>query len=137
MTQLQLSSTDRKLALTILYIDDDADDLSIFGEALSFINGKIDFICYASGKEALGRLKAGDLSPDVIFLDLNMPELNGFEILQELRKDKDFSSVPVIIFSTTKTHSNSQKALMLGANDFIQKPNSYAALCDLLREFFI
>ena len=69
-------------------VDDDADDVSIFKEILREVNPSIALVSAADGQEALKFLKhQQDNYPDVIFLDLNMPRMNGKECLSELKKD--------------------------------------------------
>jgi CheY-like chemotaxis protein len=84
--------------MTILLVDDDQDDVYIFREAITTIDPNIECIHALDGIEALQRLE--DTSVDIVFLDLNMPRMDGTECLKEIRKKNDLASVPVIIYST-------------------------------------
>ena len=85
--------------MVILYADDDEDDREIFVEILKNIDEGIRLVQAEDGFHTLTILDSIDL-PDIIFLDINMPVLNGYETLAEIRKDKRFSQVKVVMFST-------------------------------------
>ena len=88
-------------------VDDDMDDILIFREVLQDVNPTIDFRSAADGHEALSilRTKNNDL-PDVIFLDLNMPQKNGYECLEEIRNNKTLQDIPVVVFSTSNSNDS-------------------------------
>ena len=80
--------TDMSL-ISIMLIDDDEDDLDIFSQALMKIDPSIQFAGFKNGMEAIKLLNDSDmLLPDLIFLDLNMPCMNGFECLKKIRENK-------------------------------------------------
>ncbi len=97
----------------ILLVDDERAILKVIGIKLR-ISG-YEVITASSGQEALDL--AGTESPDLMLLDVIMTGLNGFEVLEKLRK---FSKMPVIVFSARP--ENAQKAFSSGADDFIAKP---------------
>jgi len=105
----------------ILLIDDDDDDQFIFLTALDNVapDGRCDIAHNAL--EAFQYLHARAAVPDMIFLDLNMPLMNGFEFLLILKGDPRFSPVPVIIFSTSDNPEDQSRAKELGAIQFITK----------------
>ena len=73
--------------------------------------------------------------PDIIFLDLNMPILSGFETLQQIREDVRFKDVPVIaIYSTSATTDGINNTFGLGANAYIIKPIAFSDLKKLLKK---
>lgn len=117
----------------ILLVDDDADDQLFFMDALSEIDAEVHCEITRNGSEALNRLEKDPL-PDLIFLDLNMPVMNGFDCLAELRKRDDLSHIPVIIYSTTSDHSTVKKTHDLGANAFFRKPNDFPSMRTKLEE---
>lgn len=123
----------------ILLVDDDSDDQLFFVDALSEIDPNVYCEVKENGAEALTRLEKEPL-PDIIFLDLNMPVMNGFDCLAALRQREDLGHIPVIIYSTTSDHSTVKKTHDLGANAFFRKPNDFhsmrAKLEDLLRKDF-
>ncbi len=117
----------------ILLIDDDEDDQEIFMTALSELNSLIKFEGLYNALDALNKLNKQELLPDAIFLDLNMPVMNGFQFLERV-KHKDFlKDIPVIIYSTSSQINTIKIAKDLGAHEFITKPSKYQDLVDILR----
>ena len=115
----------------VFLIEDDEDDQLFFVEALRELNN--DFYCTVAdnGRRALEMLNASANLPDIIFLDINMPELNGFECLKELKKSPRFKKIPVVILSTSVSVED-----MIpdnGASMFFSKPNSCKKLSALLK----
>jgi CheY-like chemotaxis protein len=120
----------------ILLIDDDDDDQFIFLTALE--NVAPDSHCDISNNalEAFQYLHARVETPDIIFLDLNMPLMNGFEFLLILKSDPRLISVPVIIFSTSDNPEDQARAKDLGAVQFITKTADIELLKKDLRHIF-
>ena len=81
----------------------------------------------ANGADLMHMLHEGDL-PDLIFLDLNMPEKNGKECLQEIRSNRNFDSIRVVIYSTSSSRKDIDDTRTLGANLYLVKPNSFGSL---------
>jgi CheY-like chemotaxis protein len=118
-------------------IDDDSDDQEIFSLALEKIDPTFTCIAANSGFEALQKLSDKTISvPDYIFLDLNMPRMNGKECLKEIRKFDHLKKVPVVIYSTSSMKYDIAETTKLGATAFIVKPFSMADLIDELNRFF-
>lgn len=118
----------------ILLIDDDADDREVFGEALQSINNTIILRTAIDGVDALEKLNGTfPQLPDLIFMDLNMPKMNGKQLLQELKNHKYFSHIPVLIYSTSTYNEDKDDTIAMGAADFIVKPNSYTELCRVIQ----
>ena len=87
--------------ISIILIDDDEDDRDIFFQALMEIDPSIQFTGFENGMEAFKLLNdSATLLPDLIFLDLNMPCMNGFECLKKIRENRRLNNTPVIIYST-------------------------------------
>ena len=114
--------------MTILYADDDAEDREIFFEAIQEINPVIKVLLSKDGQDALEILGVLKQTPDFIFLDINMPRVNGMECLIKLKSDDRLKNVPVIIHSTTVDSREEKKLISLGADEFISKPNSFEEL---------
>jgi DNA-binding response OmpR family regulator len=112
----------------ILLIDDDRDELEILNNALE--TAGIDSVCvWAPGAEqALQMLH--NTTPDIIFLDLNMPRINGLACLQEIRKIKELINIPVILYSTSINDETRKRASETGASWCIQKKMSVMALAE-------
>jgi CheY-like chemotaxis protein len=116
------------MSKTIFIADDDLDDLDIFYETLAEIDPTIRCITAINGEEALKKLNHLLPVPDFIFLDLNMPRLDGKRCLYELKKNSRLNHIPVIIYTTSKLENDIVEMLKLGAVHFISKPSR---LCDL------
>jgi len=82
---------------TIMFVDDDPDDVKIFGEAVKEVDSEINFLSASSGTKALEILGTRKELPDFIFLDVNMPRMNGMQFLEAIKKDKKFSGIPVVM----------------------------------------
>ena len=108
--------------LTIFYTDDDEDDISIFTDAVESLPKKIELKTYNGGEKLLNAIYNPPPTPHVVFLDLNMPGKNGFDVLTELRKSDEKKDIPIIIFSTSNEPGIIEKCRTLGANYFITKP---------------
>ncbi|HRG39572.1 MAG TPA: response regulator [Bacteroidia bacterium] len=118
----------------IFLVDDDEDDQLFFLEALQKVDNSIKFTYAENGKKALSKLSELVQLPDIIFMDINMPELNGFECLKELKKCARLRTVPVVMLSTSVSLHDMNQSKELGAEMFYTKPSSYSKLRDLLQK---
>jgi len=114
----------------ILLVDDDRDELNIFVEALNHtgINYKITWA--HDGAQALSQLQY--LTPDFVFLDMNMPGLDGFDTLRRIVQQPRPAPLKVVMYSNGMTPETSAKAMLLGASYCIKKTDTIAALTDIL-----
>jgi CheY-like chemotaxis protein len=117
----------------ILLIDDDEDDQEIFLSALDNAADSVNCVTLSNAVVAFDKLRKSELPTDIIFLDLNMPLMNGQEFLTEIKKQQDLKHIPVIILSTSSNVSTIQQTKKLGATDFITKPDSFDELVRILR----
>jgi len=116
-------------AKIILIVDDDEDDRALFRDALKEVDDSIKCLSAVDGEDALKQLgKRTDL-PDYIFLDLNMPRLNGIQCLASIRKDKKLNNIHVIIYSTSQRPEDISEAKKLGASLFVTKPALFKKIC--------
>jgi len=124
-------------ALTCLLVDDDQDDQEIFNLALVDSGLKMKCVVSSSAVEALAMLKQEQYAlPDYIFLDLNMPRINGMQFLTEVKKNSRLQNIPVVIYSTSSHPKDIDATKKLGAAAFITKPSGIKELSHLLNEFF-
>lgn len=120
----------------IFIVDDDADDREIFMEALAEISPSIKCTVAKDGSEALELLTRNSNGlPDVIFLDLNMPRMNGQECLIKIKKTKELSHIPVVIYTTSNSIHDVTRMKSLGATSFITKPTDFKILVNTLKSF--
>jgi len=115
--------------------DDDEDDRMLFVEALTEINPAIKCVMAKNGKEALLILQ-NDLFelPDYIFLDLNMPIMNGLNCLIEIKKTAVLKHIPVVLYSTSAEKEFTDASKKLGAMDFFVKPSNFSGLLKYLKK---
>ena len=115
----------------ILLVDDDADIL----ELLSFNLKKAGFAIgtAADGIEALK--KARSIAPDLILLDLLMPELDGFAVCEILRRDKTTASIPIIMLTALTSELSRLTGMDCGANAYLTKPFSVRQLVSKVDDF--
>lgn len=116
--------------IRILLTDDDEDERDFFGQAIKDLDFKYPLEFCKNGVELLDHLheKSSNI-PDIIFLDLNMAILSGFETLQKIRTNDLFKNIPVIaIYSTSSTMTGINAAFGSGANAYIVKPVSFKDL---------
>ncbi|MDJ1482993.1 response regulator [Cytophagaceae bacterium YF14B1] len=121
------------MSKSFFLLDDDADDRELFVEALSLADATA--ICYTASKaeEALKRLKSDNISvPDFIFLDINLPDLSGWECLIQLKSMTKYKQVPVIMYSTSSHEKDVKIAQDLGAFYFLTKPDDFRHLQNFL-----
>lgn len=123
--------TSEKITKNIFLTDDDADDCLLFSEALHEIYSQ-DEARLIIANDGVKLMQALDESvpppPEVIFLDLNMPRKDGFECLDEIRRDPKLKDIPVVIYSTSSNNDIVNRTYQQGANYYICKPQSYNLL---------
>lgn len=114
-----------------LLIDDDSDDRELFSEALSMVGPAI--ICYQANdaEEGFTWLQQNREEPDLIFLDINLPVMNGWQLLTRL-KESSLKHIPVIMYSTSSNARDIRTAKELGALCFITKPHAFRMLKGML-----
>ena len=119
----------------LLYVDDDEDDQELFQMAFAEIDERIECISVFDATTAWQKLIDLEWKPDAIFLDLNMPIIDGREFLKRIRRRNDFNDIEVIVLSTSSNPSIIQSLKEMGARDFITKPGSYPELVNLLQSW--
>ncbi len=109
------------MSFNVLIVDDSNSMRAVIKKIISISGFKIDQCIEAvNGKEALEALT--DNWVDVIMSDINMPEMNGFELLKRLKKDNLLKDIPVIMITTESSEKRMQDAFNLGVKGFIKKP---------------
>jgi CheY-like chemotaxis protein len=111
----------------LLLVDDDEDDREIFLSVVQTIAPAVECRMATNGQDALNKLNQhhSDL-PDLIFLDLNMPLMDGRQFLREIKKHNALKEIPVIVLSTSSDKETISLSRSLGASDFITKPDKYS-----------
>ena len=116
-----------------LLADDDHDDAELFSEALSTVDTSIKFHHVEDGQEVFQFLSNSKIEkPDVIFLDLNMPAMSGWQCLAKLKNDTALKNIPVVMYSTSSNPREKEIAIELGATGFVTKPTDFKVLTKIL-----
>ncbi len=113
----------------LLYVEDEEPAVYLMQTALQDGGIGAQFFRVHNGEEALAFLENKPPfeqvpRPDMILLDLNLPKLDGFQLLEAMRKQPEFADIPVVVFTSSSLASDRRKSLALGANDFITKPSN-------------
>ena len=115
-----------------LLIDDDSDDRELFSEALSLIEPAIICDQATDAEEGFAWLQTSKEEPDLIFLDINLPVMNGWQFLTRIKALSDKKHIPVIMYSTSSNLRDMKTAQDLGALCFITKPHAFKLLKGML-----
>jgi DNA-binding response OmpR family regulator len=107
----------------ILVVDDDSVNTLLISSALK---DEYDILTALNGHDAIDQLK--EHKPDLILLDVMMPDLSGFEVCSIIKNDTEFADVPVIFLTALNTHEGEMQGLELGGIDYITKPLNFALL---------
>lgn len=102
---------------TILVVDDEKDIVDLLSYNLN--KEGLTVITARNGKEAIDKVRQ---KPDLIILDVMMPEMNGLQVIQELKKDKKTASIPVLLLTAKGSETDEIVGLEVGADDYIVKP---------------
>lgn len=112
----------------ILLVDDDKDDQLFFTDALNEVDPQIDCDIANNGLEAIDHLNSIPPPPSIIFLDLNMPYMSGFECLSIIKKNQNYRHIPIVVLTTSNSADDRERSLEMGANSFITKPSDFSSL---------
>jgi CheY-like chemotaxis protein len=114
---------------TCLLIDDDSDDHEFFEMALSPRQSEVRCICIADCTKALEKLKDGTIAaPQLIFIDINMPRMNGIQCLAEIKAESHLRDIPVYMYSTSAEPAIVNECMHMGAAGFLKKEVSITDL---------
>ncbi len=118
----------------VFLIDDDFDDQEFFLLALKKLDKSNECVFAKDGEFALQRIRSDEnFQPDYVFIDYNMPRMDGLQCLAEIRKMDRFLKTPVYMYSTTDNPKTMEDAKNLGATGFIVKPSNLQVLVELLK----
>jgi PleD family two-component response regulator len=116
----------------ILLIDDDEDEFELFIEALHEADFNCDCIFAKTAEQALNFLRY--TVPDFIFLDYNMPKINGLKCLTKIKQLTNSKDIPVVLYSTGITDELSKIAISNGATLCIKKPDKFHTLAEIFHQ---
>ncbi len=123
----------------IMLIEDDENDVRITRRAIQKGGLEADMSVTRDGQEALDFLYRRPpfedaRRPDLVLLDINLPKLNGMDVLREVKRDPALRSIPVLMLTTSARHEDVAAAYAHGANAFICKPIRFAKFVEVIRE---
>jgi CheY-like chemotaxis protein len=131
-------AADGPLPTHVLLVEDTVGDVRLTLEAFREVDSSIRLHVAADGIEAmafLGRqgVHAYEPRPDLILLDLNMPKMDGREVLAMIKNDYNLRTIPVVILSSSELNADVAASYNLHAQCYLRKPMQYDAFCDLIR----
>lgn len=116
----------------IFIVDDDPDDRQIILDAFLEKNPLIDYVFIENAENLLQTLYSDDAEfPALILLDLNMPGMLGLQALKEMRSNRKFSQIPIIVLTTSTLVQDRRASYELGAACFLRKPDSFGELVEI------
>jgi CheY-like chemotaxis protein len=120
----------------ILLVEDDPDDVTLFQEALRDSGFRPSLHIVGDGAEALSFLRRRDRwamapVPDLVILDLNLPRVDGHQVLEQVQKDPVLARIPIVVFTTSSRREDIEGAYERGANAYITKPMTFDRLLEV------
>ncbi|HET9486687.1 MAG TPA: response regulator, partial [Chryseosolibacter sp.] len=116
------------------FLIDDIDDREIFLSVLEEVAPSVRCYTASNGQEAINKLISAEVKPDLIFLDLNMPLMNGKQFLKACQDLDNCKKIPVIILTTSSDKKSIEETRELGARDYITKPDKFSAWGKIIKE---
>lgn len=124
-------------SIKVLIVDDNPADIELTRDTLEESRLRLDIETAFNGEEALAILRekkeAGVSMPDLMLLDLNMPRMNGQELLHEMRADTALRVIPVVVLTSSDAETDIVKSYDLGANCYVTKPVDLSAFQHIVR----
>jgi two-component system, chemotaxis family, response regulator Rcp1 len=115
--------------IEVFLVEDNPADVLLVRVALSDVPFPLKLSVAQDGEQALKMLRSPDFQPELVILDLNMPRVDGQTVLQQFQQ----SRIPIVIFSSTQNRAEVQRALSLGAREYVQKPIGFEPYADAVR----
>ena len=119
--------------MLVFYVDDDIDDREMFLEAIKKAGQDIDYMHFESGQDILAFLATHQSNPDYIFIDINMPKMDGHECAKRIRENERTSEIPIVMYSTAFNPNDIEKFEKLGYQ-YLAKPHEFSNLIGYLQQ---
>lgn len=123
----------------MLIVEDDEDDYLLLQDAFESAGVRVRLKWAKDGEEAIACLKDSQKTeaslPLLIILDLNMPKVDGRQVLKEVRSSSEYRHIPVIILTNSHSQQDAKSAYAMGANSFVRKPAGFHELEEFVRVF--
>lgn len=118
--------------MDILFVDDDIEEREFFKDALSYVDPSKTCVLLSDCEQALTLLKETDQLPAYVFLDINMPSMDGKSCLEQIKSDPQLSHIKVVMYSGSSEEKLMEDYKKSGATYFMIKPSTFKGLCDSL-----
>jgi two-component system response regulator len=123
----------------VLLVEDNQDDIELTLEALEDSKVRMEIDVVSDGMSAMAFLRregkyAGKPRPDLVLLDLNLPLMDGREVLKAIREDQDLTDIPVVVLTTSEDEGDILRAYKLHANCYITKPVDFVQFTEIIRQ---
>jgi chemotaxis family two-component system response regulator Rcp1 len=133
------------MPVEVLLVEDSPGDVRLTQEAFQAVNSTVHLHVASDGVEAMAYLRregvyADAPRPDLTLLDLNMPRMDGREVLAEIKKDEKLRAIPVVILTTSESDTDIEKSYELHANCYLCKPvqlNAFDSLVKSINDFWL
>ena len=124
--------------LEVLLVEDDPGDVELTRTALERGKIGVKLNVVMDGDEAIAYLRRQNsysdvAQPDLIWLDLNLPGMNGREVLAEIKADEQLKHIPIVILTTSEAREDIFRSYRLGANCYVKKPSSLAEWANIVK----
>jgi CheY-like chemotaxis protein len=126
--------------ITVLLVEDDPGDVVLIQEAFEYNKVRNSLRVVGDGVAALEFLRSTETRPDLILLDLNLPRMDGREVLAEVKSDPALRSIPVVVLTTSKAEEDILRSYDLHANAYVTKPVDFNRFIEVVRQidaFFV
>jgi chemotaxis family two-component system response regulator Rcp1 len=126
--------------MKILLVEDSPGDIRLTLEAFNNENSSAEIFVVKDGVEAMAFLRLGSNRPDLILLDLNMPKMDGREVLVAIKEDESLKSIPTVILTTSNAEADIMKSYHLQANSYLCKPvelSTFEALVKGINDYWL
>ncbi|MCR9062395.1 MAG: response regulator [Cytophagales bacterium] len=123
--------------MLIYLVDDDQEDQEIFDMALLETGIQASLKCFNNATSFIEKFKGDCTVPDYVFLDLNMPKINGLECLKILSNESCLNRSRIIVYSTSSNEKDINESKALGAHDYLIKPVSFQVLVNSIKSLLV
>ena len=124
---------------SVLLVEDNEDDIELTLEALKESKVKMDIHVVTDGQAAIEFLRkekgySKAPRPDLILLDLNLPKMDGREVIKEIRQDPQLTDIPIVVLTMSQNEEDILKAYRLHANCYISKPVDFKRFSEIVKQ---
>lgn len=128
------------MKFSILYAEDDPEDRQLFMDAIAEMDISVEIIEAENGDQLLQylyKVKEPAALPGAIISDLRMPIKDGLDVLKAVKEDPKLKHIPFILFTTSSTKADLNKAMQLGADGFFSKPGTYMEIINTVNKALV